>query len=53
MSEQTLLCHWYGEPIYEETAPREKLIEILKRLAADQQATRERHEGEINTLQTF
>ena len=31
---KTLLCYWYGEPYYEEDAPREILVEIIKHLSA-------------------
>ena len=31
----SLLCHWYGKPVYRETASRKVLLEIIDRLQQD------------------
>lgn len=48
-----LLCFWYGEPLYEEDAPREKLIEIIKYHARERQALIEQHQRDLESLKNF
>ncbi len=47
---KTILCAWYGETLYEEDVPREKLIEIIKHLAKDAELSREQHAKDIEFL---
>lgn len=50
---KTLLCYWYGEPLYEEDVPRKKLLEIVKHQAKDLEHTREQHLQDVNFLSSL
>lgn len=47
---KTPLCSWYGEILYEEDAPREKLIEVIKHLQNAAEVKNEQHTRDIEFL---
>lgn len=50
---KTLLCYWHGEPLYEETAPREKLIELIRWQEACAVNQRKQHAKDLELLTSF
>jgi len=46
---KTLLCTWYGEPVYEEDATRELLLELIKHLKEEIKSTDHQNFGSVTS----